>query len=263
VLDLRSRTTEYLSAAGRLRWRTTSARPRVYRSGGSRSGLAARRRRSRPTSTTRRARRRARSRRATSGCAGAAAPTASRATARETRTRSARPAFPARSGCAIPARTCWQRCARRTGNWLVDPHFRNANPSATADFDAGPLLQVVPRGIAIGRAAGRPQPAAGYAEHTTRGSPGGRDRTADATSATVAKHKPVSTVSGEQSDRQPSAGASQPDAQRLASSTDADSAQSENSHLVQDARESCRAGLVPRLLSVTISHVGAAAVVAE
>jgi len=43
--------------------------------------------------------------------------------------------------------------------------------------------------------------------------------------ACVAKRKPASTVSGEQSDRQPSAGASQPNAPRLASSTDADSAQ--------------------------------------
>lgn len=54
----------------------------------------------------------------------------------------------------------------------------------------GSLGSVVRRGSAIGRAAGRLQPAAGHAEHTTRGSPGGRDRTADATSATVAKQPP-------------------------------------------------------------------------
>ena len=42
---------------------------------------------------------------------------------------------------------------------------------------------------------------------------------------TVAKRKPAPTVSGEQSDRQPSAGASRATAPRLASLTDADSAQ--------------------------------------
>ena len=35
---------------------------------------------------------------------------------------------------------CWQRCASRTGNWLVDLHFRNANPIATADFAVGLAL---------------------------------------------------------------------------------------------------------------------------
>ena len=28
----------------------------------------------------------------------------------------------------------------KTGSWLVDLYFRNGNPSATADVDAGTLL---------------------------------------------------------------------------------------------------------------------------
>jgi hypothetical protein len=56
-------------------------------------------------------------------------------------------------------------------------------------FGVGAHSRLVQRGSATGRAAGRPQPAAGYAEHTTRGSPGGRAHTVDATSATVALRK--------------------------------------------------------------------------
>ena len=44
------------------------------------------------------------------------------------------------------------------------------------------------------------------------------------TAESVAKRKPASSVSGEQSDRQPSAGASRPTGPQLAASTDADSA---------------------------------------
>jgi hypothetical protein len=76
-------------------------------------------------------------------------------TARATPTRTPRPAIPARSGCARPASACWQRGARRTGSWLVDLHFRYANPSATADLDVGLAL------------AGRPfhKPSAGCAAY--------------------------------------------------------------------------------------------------
>ena len=62
--------------------------------------------------------------------------------------------------------------------------------------------------------------------------PAGRSETAER----VAKRKPASTVSGEQSDRQPWAGASQPNAPRLASSTDADSAQSEGAPGIAEGR---------------------------
>ena len=45
---------------------------------------------------------------------------------------------------AIPARYTRERVLsamrRTTGNWLVDLHFRNANPRATADFDVGLAL---------------------------------------------------------------------------------------------------------------------------
>ena len=54
--------------------------------------------------------------------------------------------------------------------------------------------------------------------------PGAHAEAVNATAANVAKRKPASTVSGEQSDRQRSAGASRQTGALLASSTDSDSA---------------------------------------
>ena len=99
------------SAAAPWRSLATSARPRGSRSCRSPIGWAARRRRSRRTSTTRPGRRRGRSRPATKGCAAAAAPTRSPATARAMRTRTARRATRARSSGGGPA-SAWSRpCA--------------------------------------------------------------------------------------------------------------------------------------------------------
>ena len=56
--------------------------------------------------------------------------------------------------------------------------------------------RTVQRGSATGRAAGRLQAVAGYAERTNRGSPGGRDHTVDANSANVAKRSPGVSAGG-------------------------------------------------------------------
>ena len=123
----------------------SASRSRGSRSRRSRTVSVARPRRSRRTSTTLRGRRPEPSRLATWAFAAAAGLTCS-ATGRRTPTRTSRPAIPARSGCARPASTCWQRCARRTGNWLVDLHFRNANPRRRPTSTSGSLLQVVHTG---------------------------------------------------------------------------------------------------------------------
>ena len=89
-----------------------------------------------------------------------------------------------------------------------------------------PLPQGAVRRGAWQVVAARPTRASGGAR-TTRPSPGEAvvGPSTVVTTAAVAKGKPASTVSGEQSDRQRSAGASRPTGRQLAASTDADSAQ--------------------------------------
>ena len=119
---------EYLNAGVLLRWRTTTASPRVCRSRRSPTGLVARRRRSRPTSMTPQGRWPERSRLATRGCAAAAAPTPSRAAAM-----SACRLPPA----ALPARAPRFPRVRRTGRSAV-----RASAAAAADqFKAAPDFQ--------------------------------------------------------------------------------------------------------------------------
>ena len=110
----------------RWRWRATSAKPRGSRSPRSLHDSVARRRESKRSSTTPRARRR--------GGQGALPGRVPRCGA-YTQPRNGKDAqsygkafAPVRSSGAGRASACWQRCARRTGNWLVDLHFRKVAP---------------------------------------------------------------------------------------------------------------------------------------